>query len=141
MNNNFPPINVYASYTVGNNSYNIEALDVQNPSSSAVTLNRVSIMTPSTNCTGQFCTTSYKGYPVNTGAKLYPKGGYYQGVGVAQPRSTTTISLIPSGFNGNPNNTFLYNITAGLMQSIKIRIGLNDASTGFIYPEINGFIP
>jgi hypothetical protein len=141
MNNNFPPINVYASYTVGSNSYSVNALDVQNPSSSAVTLSRVTIKTSTSMCTGIFCTSGYSAYNVNTGAKLYPQGGYYRGVGVAQPRSTTTISLVPSGYSNNPNNAFSYNRSIGLMSSISLTIRMNEASSGFIYPEINGYIP
>ena len=74
-------------------------------------------------------------YVSQPGPGIGPADGYYYGFPpVAGRQKTTTISLVPSGYEGNPTNTFSIN------QSVMIFIRLVHTQTGLPYRKIQGNI-
>jgi hypothetical protein len=114
-------INVFAFYKVEGGNISVKSLDVQNPTGSEVTVKAVGFMS------------NQGGYNVKAGPGINPMNGYY-GIGpAAQPNSTTTIKLDPSGFSGNPTNTF----SDG---NVGINVWLVHTGTGMQYKWIPGTI-
>jgi RHS repeat-associated protein len=120
-------INVFAFYRVEGESLSIKSLDIQNPTAADVTI------------TGVRFSSSQLRYSAQPGSSIYPQdGNIYAFSPVAKARDTTTISLIPSGYTGNPTNTFLNGCIGGCAVGIIIR--LVQTRTGMQYKWIQGII-
>ena len=114
-------INVFAFYKVEAGGISVKSIDVQNPTRSDVTVMGVGF------------TSTEGGYNVVAGPSIHPIEGNYGIPPVAQPNSTTSISLLPSGYTGNPNNTF----SGG---SVGMIVRLVHTQTGMQYKWIQGTI-
>lgn len=116
-------IYVFAFYKVKNGSINIKSLDVQNPTGADVSVKGVNFLS------------SRGGYSAQPGPGICPVEGYFGFPPVVESFSTTNVSLTPSGFSGNPVNSFPLN------DRVTVYIFLLQTQTGMPYKWIQGIIP
>ena len=113
-------INVFAFYKVGVNGYSVQSLDIQNPTGAKISVENVSF---------SHGETRYNAQPAPRIQSLESR--YYGFLPIIEPYSTTTVSVIPSGYGGNQTNSF-YDLF------VAIDVLLVQDQTGFRYKAIQG---
>jgi hypothetical protein len=110
-------ISVFAYYKTDNFAISIQSIDVMNPTSGEISVTSI----------------VFTDYEVRQGPSIRPKDNRLYGFPpVIQANSTTTINLIPSGYEKNPENKFLYG------QTVEMYIAMNDPDTKLYYSPIFG---
>ncbi len=114
-------ITAFAFYKKENHATNIKSLDIHNPTGAGITAVRVGF------------TSSQGNYDVEAGPSIRPKEGYYGIPPVIQPGTTTTVSLVPSGYRENLTNSFS-------IVNVGIIVWLVQTDTGMAFKLIQGIV-
>lgn len=116
------PVDVFAFYQVERDSLSIKSLDIQNPTSHDISVKVVNF------AFGQ------EVYNAQPGPSIQPFSGYYGFSPVVAGKSTTTVPISPSGYSGNPANSFP---SSG---NVMVTIFLLQTQTGMPYKWVQGNI-
>jgi hypothetical protein len=118
-------------YKVDGGSISVKSMDVQNNGSGLVIVKDVTFSGPSTGGRpGHY-------YGANPGPSISPGPAYSGFSPIVPPNSTATINLVPSGYSGNPSNTFYPG--RGVLMIVRMALPVNDTST-LPYATIRGTI-
>jgi hypothetical protein len=118
--------------TNSDSSISVPSISIDNNSNATISIMAVKFKTANNVSCNSPCIAGYNSnYTIITGPSLHSPGITVGIGGIIFPKTMTGVSLIPSGYQYNPNNNF-YSST-----SVNVIVILGDSNTGQAWPPIS----